>query len=325
MVPHRLLPSVSVTIQDINAMSLRELKGLARGMHGSQASSDPGNEPAGTKSAASKAPDTDDQCLNFQDVPGRTGECVVFDFLSRRTSAAVAAFCRKVGLKTKTHFRIDQVQNACGDIAAVSMVAMRMAGDDFYEVEMDQLVGFNNEAAVRNVRDTINAPHHHVGNWEQAQLEGDQIIQIVKAFNPDRKLRWLRGPLPMDVFTTYMSGKLMAADGEINLVAVTRKGVLSSRHALVCRGIPGAPCRAGVGVPQRRPTAPTVSSAHIDPSPCFLPRCGNLWRSRLVPPPHLWPRKACRAAGAVLRWHGIARARRMRGSTLLRRCYSSHR
>ena len=26
MVPHRLLPSVSVTIQDINAMSLRELK-----------------------------------------------------------------------------------------------------------------------------------------------------------------------------------------------------------------------------------------------------------------------------------------------------------
>ena len=59
MVPHRLLPSVSVTIQDINAMSLRELKGLARGMHGSQASSDPGNEPAGTKSAASKAPDTD--------------------------------------------------------------------------------------------------------------------------------------------------------------------------------------------------------------------------------------------------------------------------
>ena len=226
-------------------------------MHGSQASSDPGNEPAGTKSAASKAPDTDDQCLNFQDVPGRTGECVVFDFLSRRTSAAVAAFCRKVGLKTKTHFRIDQVQNACGDIAAVSMVAMRMAGDDFYEVEMDQLVGFNNEAAVRNVRDTINAPHHHVGNWEQAQLEGDQIIQIVKAFNPDRQLRWLRGPLPMDV---YMSGKLMAADGEINLVAVEEgRAELEARTGLPWHS--GRSLQSRSGVPQRRPTALTVSPA----------------------------------------------------------------
>jgi len=125
------------------------------------------------------------------------GTCVIVDLLNRPTSTKLKRWFEQGGFKVTPFFNAEQVDDACGDLAASSALALRAMGSEFASITLSKLREGNRTTLINRNRKA--AGLDRLPMW----LADDQVLKLVAHTGDashDPHKDWLYGPLALDAF-----------------------------------------------------------------------------------------------------------------------------
>lgn len=128
----------------------------------------------------------------------KKGSFMVLDFFSTHVAASAANMMSHAGLNGVTHFKTDQLQDACGYLAAAWACDLRARGVGYPFFTMEDASNYNTPMFMREQNVKLN----HESRGERAEwLEVNDIMKLMTMDNPDghgASPSWLMGVMPIN-------------------------------------------------------------------------------------------------------------------------------